>query len=508
MSWKKLVLVQVAICLLPLAHLGKVGAESKLWEYVTWDISPTIGSFQDIIFVDKNTIVGAKQNFNYQTREDEGWDLYLSTDAGKTWNKKLEKLPPIQKIRFFNCQIGFAIGYDYDVVVDKGTIYLGKTVDGGHTWTDLSANLNQSGYPSNERPYEGLYELWIIDSNTIYVASDYQVYRSLDGGINWSQAGDISAINPDFSIRNYPITGNLHFVNSSVGFVCSLNYLFRTNDGGSSWQRLQAPWNKNEGIWALQFLDDKNGWALAVDYTTSFSSPGSGAFLYRTTDGGQSWSLLYKWEGDTYPKTMHVRSATDIWLGGLGMQEGIWHSSDGGKTWTMELEWEFDLHKIIEFQKVGSELRAIASNVIGTVIGSYYKYSGPSTILPDICCNMVGGASVNNAPFSKEVTIGQADCVNIEASIKSSVTGTGDIYVVAYWQGLYLFKIGDPDQWWAWDGVTLPPYRKGVSLSGYALDIYSGLLTGLKGDLLVFVAYWKQGETKPIISAPLTIHIQ
>ena len=96
MSRKILLLVQVVACFLSLILLDKVGAESKLWEYVTWDISPAIGSFKDIIFVDKNTIVGAKQNFNYQTLEDEGWDHYLSSDGGQTWNKKMEKLPPIQ----------------------------------------------------------------------------------------------------------------------------------------------------------------------------------------------------------------------------------------------------------------------------------------------------------------------------------------------------------------------------------------------------------------------------
>ena len=132
----------------------------------------------------------------------------------------------------------------------------------------------------------------------------------------------------------------------------------------------------------------------------------------------------------------------------------------------------------------------------------------PSVSLPDICCNMVGGVSVNGSSYSREVNVGQVNTVDIKAAINSSVIGTGDIYVVAYWQDSYFFKIGNPDQWWSYDGTKVIPYQKNVTLADYTINIYSGLLTGLKGDLRVYVAYWEQRKANPVISDPLVIYMK
>ena len=504
MSRKKLLLVQVvAVCFLSLIFLDKVTAASKSWEYVQFGGST---GFEYLTFVDENRIVAATTGRPYYIS---GGDISLSTDGGKSWSKTLQNVPAnTQKIRFLNSQVGFAVGGGEGYGV---AMYLGKTTDGGNTWTDFSDDFIKSVKSSIYIP---LYGLWVVDSSKIYVSSGSQVYVSANGGTSWSQAGDINAINPDKSIH-----GNLHFATSNAGFVSSRNYLFRTQNGGSSWEKLTPPWNYDASLelYSLKFLDANNGWALVVDTAISTSNPlnpaGYGSLLYRTTNGGQSWSLVYQWvyksdESGPYPEALYVKSANDIWVGGW---EEIWHSSNGGATWTLENEGNLYI-RVWGFQMVGSESapRAIASSgMTGTSIYGYYKYLGTTTSLPDICCGMEGGASVNGGSYLAEVNLGQTDKVDIKAAISSSVTGTGDIYVVLYWEGFYFFKIGDPDLWWTYDGTKVIPYKEAVSLAGYPLDIYSGLLTGLKGDLFVFVVYWKQGAADPVISdPPIVIHMK
>jgi photosystem II stability/assembly factor-like uncharacterized protein len=347
---------------------GEVG-----WGYVELGSSGSPGSFQYLTFVDENRIVAATTGAPYYIS---GGNIYLSTDGGNSWSTTLQNVPAnIQKIRFLNNQVGFAVGGGEGFGV---AMYIGKTTDGGSTWVDLSENLMKSVGSSTYIP---LYGLWIVDASTIYVSSGCGVYVTRDGGNTWSRAANICSTYPETSY----IAENLQFPTASTGFVSGYRqYLFRTQDGGSSWEKLDAPWNWGEGkeLWGLQFLDASNGWALVIDRFF----PDIGAFLYRTTDGGENWSLVYQWIGwrgnneyvGPVPETFYAKNSSELWAGGW---EEIWHSSDGGTTWTLENEGGLYI-RVWGFQMVGSESvpRAIASSgMSGTSIYGYYKYTGGTT---------------------------------------------------------------------------------------------------------------------------------
>jgi photosystem II stability/assembly factor-like uncharacterized protein len=332
-------------------------------------------SFQYLTFVDENDILGGTSSSSLN-----GGNIYLSTDGGQTWNKKVQDVANIQKIMFLNDQLGFTVG---GATGAGTTMYLGKTMDCGKTWDNLSANFKNSiGSPITDIP---LYDLWVVNSDMLYVISSSQlIYLSIDGGKTWNQAGSIQAMNPDYGYIFGNLHRNLQFVSTVDGFVSSYNSLFRTRDNGSTWERLTSPWNYNQKmeLKGLKFLDANNGWALVVDNETSHTQE-YGSYLYMTNNGGQSWSLVYQWDGITgyYPsESLYVKNLSEMWVGGW---EEIWHSVDGWLYWILENQGS-ENRKIWGFQIVGSEsvARAIASTGLSdTSITGYYKHSPTNEVI-------------------------------------------------------------------------------------------------------------------------------
>ncbi len=85
----------------------------------------------------------------------------------------------------------------------------------------------------------------------------------------------------------------IFFYDRYLGFVCigspggnmSMTAIFRTTDGGTSWEKARMPSGSGCGINELIMVDRNNGWALGN------SDLGN---VLKTTDGGQSWNVVSK----------------------------------------------------------------------------------------------------------------------------------------------------------------------------------------------------------------------
>lgn len=112
-------------------------------------------------------------------------------------------------------------------------------------------------------------------------------------------------------------------------------YLFGSDDAGATWTLLSMTTLGNpppeagvgelpngNAAEALFFIDAQNGWL-------GLSSPG--ANLFRTADGGVTWS-----EAGSLPPGLPVQeiSFTDAQTGTLTTPDGEWTTSDGGTAWT------------------------------------------------------------------------------------------------------------------------------------------------------------------------------
>ena len=114
----------------------------------------------------------------------------------------------------------------------------------------------------------------------------------------------------------------------------SEKYLYGTDDGGESWTLLSMTTLGNptpeagvgelpngNAAQALFFIDGTSGWL-------GLSSPGEN--LFRTTDGGVTWTFVYVLAPGV-PVT--AIDFTDADNGVLTTPDGDWTTSDGGDTW-------------------------------------------------------------------------------------------------------------------------------------------------------------------------------
>jgi photosystem II stability/assembly factor-like uncharacterized protein len=66
----------------------------------------------------------------------DGSVIYMTSDGGQHWTKIFtvtNNTPKFQQLDFVSSDVGLAVGY-----MDSGAMLLLKTMDGGHTWTEVA----------------------------------------------------------------------------------------------------------------------------------------------------------------------------------------------------------------------------------------------------------------------------------------------------------------------------------------------------------------------------------
>jgi photosystem II stability/assembly factor-like uncharacterized protein len=124
---------------------------------------------------------------------------------------------------------------------------------------------------------------------------------------------------------------DVQFINAQTGFASGwlpaaqelYGYVYRTDDGGSSWTRICN--RPNVGFGGLAVIDAEH--CLVV---------GSGANIFRTFDGGTTWGKIESLPIDTAIDLREIVFADASHGWAMGGQGKVIHSIDSGKTWTLQ----------------------------------------------------------------------------------------------------------------------------------------------------------------------------
>ncbi|HEU4417132.1 MAG TPA: glycosyl hydrolase, partial [Candidatus Angelobacter sp.] len=221
-----------------------------------------------------------------------------------------------------------------------------KSTDAGSNWQPLF----------DKQPIASIGAIAVApsDHNIIYVGSGEAcirgnisygngVYKSLDAGKTWKNVGlkdtrHIGAVIID------PRNPNIAFV-AALGHAYGPNEergVFRTTDGGATWQKVLYKDNKTGAIDVV--FDPNNSNTLFASlwevYRTpwSLNSGGPGSGIYKSTDGGTTWTHI---EGHGLPSGIMGRIGISVSGGDSNKiyamveskQGGLYRSDDGGDNW-------------------------------------------------------------------------------------------------------------------------------------------------------------------------------
>jgi photosystem II stability/assembly factor-like uncharacterized protein len=230
-----------------------------------------------------------------------GHGIWLTTNGGRTWRRSVPRdvaaakiavaSPP--EIQFVNKRVGWMsapLAFDRQEL-SKGVIHweVDWTTDGGRTW-----------------------------------------HRSIPPGcLRVCDDGSISFLDARHGYAFASVVGNAQ----------TPNKLFRTSDGGRTWQRVSQP-----PIWGpITFVDEKDGFAGGPGELIEGLYLGPRIVtLYRTTDGGRSWSKFDPAGSGSFTEQPYTAAGRDVLVpengpnrnGGLNLVAGaVYASRDAGRNW-------------------------------------------------------------------------------------------------------------------------------------------------------------------------------
>ena len=222
-----------------------------------------------------------------------------------------------------------------------------RTTDGGQTW----ANISDGHFGGSV----GAVAVSEADPNVIYVGGGevtvrgnvsygYGMYKSVDAGKNWQHMGLPES-------RHIPRI-RIHPDNPDLVYVAVLGDLFksseergvyRSNDGGKNWEKILFV---NEDAGAVDLLLDPNNPRIIYASTWrvrrtpySLDSGGEGSGLWKSIDGGDTWTNISSNKGlpdgtwGISGVAVSPVNSNRVWAIIENAKGGVYRSDDGGENW-------------------------------------------------------------------------------------------------------------------------------------------------------------------------------
>lgn len=242
------------------------------------------------------------------------------------------------------------------VVGQPHTYYMGttgggiwKTTDDGINWTNISDGFLKTGTVGDIAVSESNPNLVLVGmgehaARGVMTSMGDGVYKSTDAGKTWKHIGlDKSRHISDVIIN--PTNPDILFVAAQGAQYgpSAERGVYRSLDGGETWDNVLFVDN-NTGASSLS-MDMNNPLILYASmwqhrrYPWTMESGGASSGLYKSTDGGTSWTKMEKGLPKEFGKSgiSVSRANSDVVYAVIeaeGEKGGVYKSTDAGKTWS------------------------------------------------------------------------------------------------------------------------------------------------------------------------------
>lgn len=208
--------------------------------------------------------------------------------------------------------------------------------------TPLALAAEISGPPVEE---PALLSLHMLDELNGWGLSANAVLRTNDGGLTWRD------VSPQEGGTEFGYSAGAAFLSAGQAWVLmpdagdplGSGVLYRTRDGGGSWESLPVPFGSAD----LTFLGESEGWAMAG---LGMGAGSMGVAIYRTGDGGVTWEQVYTNDPNLtnasadlplsgIKNDLTLLDTQTAWVSGVTYAPETFYffkTDDGGRTWAQQ----------------------------------------------------------------------------------------------------------------------------------------------------------------------------
>jgi len=237
--------------------------------------------------------------------------LFKTTDGGENWTSIPS--PTITIIKFIDDNIGYG--------TRRGGVFA-KTTNGGEDWEELHSQLS----------FYYIYDMHLVDAQTIILASYGGIYKSTDGGVTW-----VAKLNPEDEVLA------LSFVSDTKGYAMGkMSRIYKTTDAGETWT--------NTNLLPDYYLDFNFNKFLALENEHKGLVAGGFGRIALLDLQSNTYETASQYLSDEQFKQFNdaafVNDTTIVAVG----REVIAYSNTNGRTWTIHQESHFleEVHFIDE----------------------------------------------------------------------------------------------------------------------------------------------------------------
>ena len=214
--------------------------------------------------------------------------VFMKTTDGNNWAS--DTISGCTKLDFRDIH---AFDEKTAIVMSSGDgCFIYRTEDGGENWKKVYENMDKGIF------FDGM-DFWNTENGIAYsdpINGKLFIIQTKDGGKTWNLLRS----------RYLPNTlkGEAGFAASGTGVVCKgdstvwiatgggeISRIFKSTNRGETWKTYNTPMRSGEGngIYAMSFIDERNGIIVGGNYLDSTNTKGSCAI---TSDGGETWRLI------------------------------------------------------------------------------------------------------------------------------------------------------------------------------------------------------------------------